>query len=64
MEKNLTRYRFTVEFDLTDPADGGPYLDDLGYNANPGKWHWPDLIELDDDFTTVDWSTWNVEEVK
>lgn len=59
----MSRYRFTVEFDLADPAEGQKYLDALSYNADPGQWGWPDLIDLDDDYTTVDWSTWNVVKV-
>ncbi len=47
----MTRYRFTVEFNT---------------DSNPGKWWWSDMIDFSDpeDNTLVDWSTWNVEEVK
>jgi len=55
----MPRYRFTVEFDLdTTDADPGDYQE------NPGKWEWPELMNIDDEYTKTDWSTWNVEEVK
>jgi hypothetical protein len=48
----MSRYRFTVEFDI----------DETGFQ-DPGSWEWPELLDIDDDYTTTDWSTWNVVKV-
>ena len=42
----MSRYRFSVEFES---------------DQRPEKWDWPELLDIDDEGTQTDWSTWNLE---